>query len=118
MDFSKSLSVVEFSDMLRRNNMLGSYQFSPLSDLDSDSNVDEVLMLNWEDSFLTGKGNETINFLDCVPLVLWDPKCGLDLVTEEGETGDSFRRCSGAFGMGESDDQRVWYVCGFSYCLL
>ena len=62
MDFSKSLPVVEFSDMLRRNNMLGSNRFSPLSDLDSDSNVDEVLMLNWDNSFLTGKGNETRNF--------------------------------------------------------
>ena len=65
--------------------MLGSNRFSPLSNLDSDSNVDEVLMLNWENSSLTGKGNETSNFLDCVPLVLWYSKCGLDLVTVEGE---------------------------------
>ena len=62
VDFLKSILVVEFSDMLRRNNMLGSNRFSPLSDLDSDSNVDEVLMLNWDNSFLTGKGNETRNF--------------------------------------------------------
>ena len=68
-----SLSI-QFSDT-----MLSLNRFSPLSGMLSN---DEVLMLEWDESLLSIKGEEDPKSLVCEPLAQWEPNG--DLVSSYG----------------------------------
>ena len=67
-DASPSLSVFEFSDMIRHHKLLDKNCFSPLFELGFDSKEDEILLLDWVNPKGLGKDEESGNALDCVPL--------------------------------------------------
>nr|POF08639.1 hypothetical protein CFP56_39757 [Quercus suber] len=81
-DASPSLSVFEFSDMVRHHKLLGKNRFYPLSELGFDSKEEEILLLDWVNPKGSSQDEESRNALDCVPLAKWDPHGGLDIVSE------------------------------------
>lgn len=98
------------------DNLVSPNRFSPLSVMVSN---DEVLVLEWDESLLSVKGDEEPKSLVCEPLAQWDPNGGLVLAMEEGDfvevnSGGQY----GAFKVGENDDQKIWQVCGLPYFIL
>nr|POF25604.1 hypothetical protein CFP56_28102 [Quercus suber] len=81
-DASPSLSVFEFSNMVRHHKLLGKNGFYPLSELGFDSKEEEILLLDWVNPKGSSQDEESRNALDCVPLAKWDPHGGLDIVSE------------------------------------